>query len=250
MDADEQNLEEAKTRLRPWGDCVHLIHANFRELAELGLPKIDILFADLGVSSTQLDDPSRGFTFRQDAPLDLRFDRSRGIKASEFLAKAGEQEIKDVLRTYGELRGAGKLASMLYRKARRKELRTTMQLRSMVEDVYGYRTSSLLPQVFQALRMHVNDELGALHSLLSYGPSLLKLHGRFGVISYHSLEDRAVKQVFRALSTGEKDPRTGAVKNPAAYELLTAKVIRPSEEEVRRNPRSRSARLRAIRRLA
>ncbi len=247
LDADSINLAFAKDRLSPFHDRVTLIHSNFGELPHLDLPSVDILFADLGLSSPHVDDPERGFTFRADAPLDLRFDRTIGLSAADFIRLASEEDIARIMRDFGEL----------FQQARRigKELagqtfQTTTEVREVIERVFTFKAKSILPQVFQALRMAVNDELGVLQTLLETGPSLLKIGGRMGVISFHSLEDRMVKHAFRALTTPIKDDVTGKISVPASFALGTAKAIVPSAEEIARNPRARSVKFRILRRLA
>jgi 16S rRNA (cytosine1402-N4)-methyltransferase len=243
FDADTENLEAASRNLRQWERSVELRHVNFREIAAAGLPPVDIIFADLGLSSPHVEEPHRGFTFRADAPLDLRYDRTRGETAAEMIARASEQELSEILRSYGEVRQHRRIARVL----KEHPVETTMDLRRCVEQAAGYRAPAILPQVFQAFRIAVNDELGALETLLSEGPTLLRPGGRMGVISYHSLEDRMVKQTFRALALPVKDSLTGKIKALANVELLTKKPVVPSPEEIARNPRARSARLRGIR---
>jgi len=245
IDADEENLALGGERLASWSDQTQLLHGNFANLPDLDLPQVDILFADLGLSSPHVDDPQRGFTFRVDAPLDMRYDRSQGATAADLLASSSQQEIADVLFQFGEVKQSRKIALSIHKAPPK----TTEELKHCIEDVCGRFAASILPQVFQALRIAVNDEMGALDALLTHGPMLLKPGGRMGVISYHSLEDRMVKQVFRILSTPEKDPQTGADSAPAAFELLTRKPTMPSDEEQAENPRSRSAKFRAIRRI-
>ncbi len=251
MEADQENLAIAEERLKMFDGRVRLTHANFREIASLDLPRQDIIFADLGLSSPHLDDPTRGFSFRADAPLDMRFDRTSGATAAEWLQSANEADMRQVFRMYGELREAHRLAHHLYRVARQspEALATTSGLKNVCESVFTYRTPSVLPQVFQAIRMHINDEIGALTSLLSAAPTLLKPGGRLGIITFHSLEDRLVKQTFRALTTPTKDEITGAVSVAARFELLTKKPLVPDAQEIERNFRARSAKFRAIRRF-
>ena len=244
IDADAGNLRHAEQRLRELSGSVQCIHANFLQLPELALSPVDILFADLGLSSPHIDDPTRGFSFRADAPLDLRYDRSGGSTAAELIAGTDERALARIFQVYGELDRALQLA----KKAKEREAATTFALKQCAEEVYGYRAPSKLPQVFQALRIAVNHEVDAVTILLETGPRLLKSGGRMGIITYHSLEDRPVKQVFRSLCTPEKDEWTGAVSKPAEFALLTKKPVLPGEEEQRANPRSRSAKLRAIRR--
>ncbi|MDD9951411.1 MAG: 16S rRNA (cytosine(1402)-N(4))-methyltransferase RsmH [Zetaproteobacteria bacterium] len=245
LDADERNLIDAKKVLGEAAN-ISLFHTNFGQLDSLDIPKVDIVFADLGLSSPHIDEGDRGFTFREDAPLDMRFDRSSGISASDFLATASEDDIAYVLRQYGEVKQSRKMAVDITNT----KPKTTHDLKQSVERVCGFRAKSVLPQVFQAIRIVVNDEIAALKHLLDVGPLLLKEGGRMGVISYHSLEDRPVKQMFKTLTTPEKDDLTGAISKEAPYELVTKKPIRPSEEEISNNPRARSALFRVIRRVS
>ena len=245
IDADKDNLAEAARKLAPWRKQIHLIHENFRNIRNIltsvpsvpSLPSapfshIDILFADLGLSSPHIDDPNRGFTFRQQAPLDLRFDRTQGTTAATLLQKTSKKDLANILKIYGELPHSADLAEALSST----HPKTTLELKAIVEQVYRWRAPHFLPQVFQALRIAVNDELSALQDLLRDGPELLAPCGRMGILCYHSLEDRMVKQAFRHPSS--------------TFHLLTPKVIRPSPGECARNPRSRSARFRAIERTA
>ena len=194
------------------------------------------------MSSPHFDDPARGFSFRSDGPLDLRFDRTSGVPASEWLAHADAEEIAQALREWGELRGAWSITQSIIRG----RPATTKQLQECVEEALGWRAPSAMAQVFQALRIAVNGEIQALQDLLAAGPRLLRPGGRFGVISYHSLEDRLVKQAFRALVTVHKDPHTGQDIETAMYRLITKKAVVPGPEEIVRNPRARSAKLRVI----
>lgn len=254
IDADKENLNLASKELEPWEHQVHLLHANFRTLDELHIPDADILFADLGVSSVHFDDSTRGFSFRASGPLDMRLDRSIGKSASEFLHEAREEDIKRVLRDYGELREAGKLAHALWQEGRKSTpskptLQTTEDLTNITNTLFGYRAPSLLPQVFQALRIAVNDELGSLEALLQYAKTHLTIGGRLGIISFHSLEDRIVKHTFKEWMKIEKDELTGQPLHEPDFEVLTKHPVEPSQEETRQNPRARSALLRVIRRL-
>ncbi|MFH1444769.1 MAG: 16S rRNA (cytosine(1402)-N(4))-methyltransferase RsmH [Candidatus Peregrinibacteria bacterium] len=242
LDADAQNLAHAEARLRKLPGHVDCRHANFSAIADIDLPPIDILFADLGLSSPHVDDPERGFTFREEVPLDLRYDRSSGVSAAAWLAQASEDEVAQCLREFGELPSAKRFARML----KEHKPTTTTAVVLAAEALYRWRAKAVLPQIFQALRIAVNDELGALDALLSVGPSLLTPGGRMGVISYHSLEDRRVKQVFRALSQAPKHLDTGQDVHPPFFTLLTRKAIVPSDDEVTVNPRSRSGKLRVI----
>ncbi|MDD5751573.1 MAG: 16S rRNA (cytosine(1402)-N(4))-methyltransferase RsmH [Candidatus Peribacteraceae bacterium] len=244
LDADTENLALAGKVLGEHPN-VTLIHANFSTLPSLSLPKADVLFADLGLSSPHIDDPARGFTFREEVPLDLRYDRMQGRTAAAWLAQASAEDVARVFREFGELPSAMRFARIL----KERLPTTTTAIVLAAESVYHWQARAMLPQIFQALRIAVNDEMGALDILLSAGPSLLKPGGRMGIISYHSLEDRRVKQTFRTLVTPEKDDRTGAVQTPAPFALLTRKAVTPSADEIRTNPRARSAKFRALLRI-
>lgn len=241
LDADARNLALAREHLRGRG-VMALHHLNFRDLASLHLPPVDVIFADLGLSSVHLDVPTRGFSFRVLGPLDLRFDAENGETATALIKRSTADELFEIFRTFGEFPGGARLGRMLAGA----DLATTGDLKAIVEKAFGYRAKSLLPQVFQALRIAVNDELGALHVLLEYAPSLLRSGGRMGVISYHSLEDRLVKQAFRARCTPVKHPVTGKALEDAPFRLLTRKTIVPDAVEIAQNPRARSAKFRAI----
>ncbi len=245
IDADGDNLALARQRLAEWPGTLVLHHVNFLSLPELSLPPVDIVFADLGLSSPHVDMPERGFTFRAEGPLDLRYDRSSGETAADLIERLDAYELRIIFRRYGELDQATRLSEALAGK----RWPTTTSLRDEVEAQYGFLAKSILPQVFQALRIAVNRELEAVEVLLAHGPLLLKPGGRLGIISYHSLEDRLVKHAFRSLMASEKDPITGQVSVPAPFASLTPKLIVPSPDELTANPRSRSAKFRAITRL-
>jgi 16S rRNA (cytosine1402-N4)-methyltransferase len=247
LDADIKNLAFAAERLSAYAAQTDLRHANFGMIAELELPRVDILFADLGLSSPHVDDPSRGFTFRTDAPLDLRYDQSRGESAAELIRRSDEDDMRDIFRVYGELyKDAGKLSRMLSGQS----MSGTQELKLLIEKGFGFYSREILPQIFQALRIAVNDELQVLSRLLLHGPELLLPSGRMGILSYHSLEDRMVKQAFKALCEPKKDDVTGKIVEYAPFELLTKKAIQSSPEEAKSNPRARSVKFRAIVRKA
>ncbi len=246
LDADEENIKVAKEKLHSFLNRVSLYHRNFREIASLSL-SADIVFADLGLSSPHIDNPERGFSFRHTAPLDLRFDRTQGMTAAEWLSQESEEGICSVLRAYGEIDRAKQLSTILSDVFKKKgSSGTTDDVSCCVEKIFTYKAPRVLPQVFQAFRIYINDELGSLRLLLEEVPKILKKGGRCGIISYHSLEDRMVKHVFKALATPVLDSLTGAVATPAKFEILTRKAVQPSEEEIAHNPRSRSAKFRAL----
>ncbi len=250
LDADTKNLALATKRLEPFGDRSHLIHANFREIPQClpeSLRSFDVILADLGLSSPHIDSPERGFTFRTDSDLDMRFDQTRGMTAAMFIASVDRITLRDIFNKYGEVPSAHRLTDALIDRRATNPVRRSSDLVDAAKSVYAHKANDYLPQIFQALRIAVNDEVGALEHFLRIAPTLLKPGGRLAVMSYHSLEDRLTKQAMKALCTPEKDLITGAESRAADFELLTSKPISPSDEEIKSNPRSRSARLRAIR---
>lgn len=257
FDRDGDALERAQTRFSPHEDQFTPVHRGFgaleEVLAELGLSSVDGVLMDLGLSSDQLDDARRGFAHRLDGPLDLRFDPSSGVPASDRLESADVSEIARWLRDFGEIRSARRLARRMADASRRGELRTTAQLRELVvEQAHPRHREAELSRVFQALRILVNEELEQLDRILEALPRCVAPGGRFVAISYHSLEDRRVKRMLRAASgrAGGGSRHLPAVEqDEPTFRELTRRVVRPDEEEIRRNPRARSARLRAAERL-
>ncbi len=247
MDRDPEAIASAQ---REFGaDArVRIRHGNFSELAqwEEVAAGLDGLLLDLGVSSPQLDDPARGFSFQGDGPLDMRMDPSRGQGAAEWLATADEKEIADVLWRYGEEKMSRKIARAAAEAARAGSLTTTRQFADLVAKTIGYRERHKHPatRTFQALRIHVNDELGALERGLVAACGALKPGGRLAVISFHSLEDRIVKQFIRG--DVARPLRRGLPPPDIAPPLLRAvgKAQFADESEVAANPRARSAVLR------
>jgi 16S rRNA (cytosine1402-N4)-methyltransferase len=224
------------------GFKVTLIAANFDRLREvldeLEIDSVDGVLADLGVCSDQIDDSARGFSFQQAGPLDMRFDRTTGEPAGNLLRRLSERELADIFWKYGEERFSRRIARKIVETRRQAPLETTEQLADLVRRCIprlSGRKPAMNPatRVFQALRIAVNDELGALDRLLSVLPDCVKPGGRAVVISFHSLEDRRVKQAFR---------------DHTRWEVLTRKPVRPGQEETRNNPRARSAKMRAARR--
>lgn len=253
LDADTENIELAKKRLERraphLSTNITIIHANFSQLPDC-LPKekrvFDCILADLGLSSPHIDDPKRGFTFRTNSPLDMRFDRTEGMTAAMLLASLDEEKLLKIFWEYGELPKVRQLVDKIIQRRKENPVRTSSDLVDTATAIYGYKAPRMLPQIFQALRIAVNGEMEALSRFLAIAPSLLAPGGRLLVISYHSLEDSAVKSSFRSLTANTKDPLTGSVLRESEYVLLTRKAVSPGEDEMRNNPRSRSARLRAI----
>lgn len=240
-------------------DRLRLVHRSFSELRgvldECGVERVDGILLDLGVSSPQLDDGMRGFSFRADAPLDMRMDTSRGITAAAWLAGADEQEIREVIRNYGEERFAKQIAAAIVAARARKPLATTRELAGLVATAVRTREPGQDPatRTFQALRIHVNQELEELMSVLPQCVAALAPGGRLVVISFHSLEDRIVKRFLREQSQPPQMPArlpVRAAELPFPKLSLVGKLQRPAAGEVTANPRARSAIMRIAERNA
>jgi 16S rRNA (cytosine1402-N4)-methyltransferase len=255
IDRDPEALALAGERLARFAERFELVQGDFADLDALlsGRPPAAGLLADLGVSSMQLDRGERGFSFRRDGPLDMRMGPS-GRTAADIVATASVDELTRIFRVYGEERMAAKIARGIVAERTRGPIQTTRQLARIVAGEKGSREKiDPATRVFQALRIEVNQELVALGRFLAAAVARLKPGGRLAVISYHSLEDRIVKDAFRrdsgVCSCPPKLP-TCICGARAALRLLTRRPIRPGEAELRRNPRSRSARLRVAEKLA
>ncbi len=257
LDRDSQALELAARRLEPFGDRVRLEHAVFDQLEEvlagLGIDRVAGVLADLGVSSLQLDLPERGFSFRRDGPLDMRMGIA-DLTAADLVNQSSEAELERIFREYGEERHARRIARAIARARAESPIVTTGQLKSLIDRIKGWasREEKIDPatRVFQALRIEVNQELSGLAALIDQTVGLLEHDGRLVIISYHSLEDRIVKNRMRELSKGEVDQITGRTRSETRLiEVLTRKPVRPAEEEIAWNPRSRSAKLRSAKRI-
>ena len=249
LDVDPGNLERARTRIltgAPACPQVDLVRVNFRELDavldELGVGQVDVIFADLGVSTDQLLDPARGLTFAEDGPLDMRLDDRVNRTAADLVNGMSEGELSDLIWENSQEHFSRRIAKRICESRRNGRIRTTQQLVRIVCSAVGSSPESRRERIhpatraFLALRMAVNAELGNLQSLLASAPKRLAPGGRLGVISFHSGEDRIVKQDFLDR------------KRAALYEIETKKPVRPSEGEMQRNPRSRSAKMRVARR--
>lgn len=239
VDRDAETLAEARSRLAEFGERARFVHADYREIpALLGAEEPDGVLLDLGVSSAQIDDAERGFSFRADGPLDMRMDRSQGATAADAVNRLDEETLADVIYRFGEERRSRRIARAIVETRRRAPFATTTDLAALIRR--SSRSSGrpgLDPatRTFQALRIYVNRELEELGGALEAIARTLAPGGRFAVIAFHSLEDREVKQSFRSLAT-------------EGFRLLTKKPVRPGDDEMGRNPRSRSARLRAVER--
>ena len=247
LDRDLDALAIARDTLAPWSDRVELVHADYRALDEVldgrGISLVDGALADLGVSSLQFDAPGRGFSFQRDEPLDMRMDRSRGDTAADVVAHSSEQEIADAIFRYGEERFSRRIARAIVSARREAPIDTTGRLASVVRRAVprrGYTRIDPATRTFQALRIRVNRELEGLDRFLEAAARRLRAGARLVVIAFHSLEDRVVKHTLRAL---ERSPE-------APVKVLTKKPITTGDAEVQRNPRARSAKLRAAERIA
>ena len=255
LDRDPDALDRARERLAPFGDRVSFLRADFADLASVldGRPPAAGILADLGVSSMQLDEAERGFSFRRDGPLDMRMGKT-GRSAADIVATASVDQLTRIFRDFGEERMAAKIARGIVAERTRGPIQTTRHLARIVAAQKGNREKiDPATRVFQALRIEVNEELSALARFLAAAVTRLDQRGRLAVLSYHSLEDRIVKEAFRRDSgVCLCPPRLPQCVCGAktALNILTRRPIRPSEAEVHRNPRSRSARLRVAEKLA
>jgi len=259
IDKDPRAIAAARARLARYGEAFRAVRADFRDarqvLAALGIAGVDGALVDLGVSSPQLDDPSRGFSFREGGPLDMRM-ADEGETLAELLARIDERELARVLSEYGEEPFARPVARAIKRAVAKGEVLDTARLAEVVAGAIPRRAwpGRIHPatRTFQALRIAVNDELGALAAWLDSLPSLVCVGGRAATIAFHSLEDRMVKERFRELTracTCPPDLPVCACGAQASFAAVTRKAVKPGGDEVSANPRARSARLRAVERI-
>jgi 16S rRNA (cytosine1402-N4)-methyltransferase len=268
IDRDAESLRVAGERLAGFGDRVTLVHDDFRNLASIldrvlgdalgqddaGRGRLSGLVADLGLSSYQLATAGRGFSFQRDEPLDMRMDRSRGRTAAQIIASEREEELARIFYEFGEERHSRRIARAIVERRQREPIRTTGDLARLVEKVNPRRGARIHPatRVFQALRIAVNEELEGIEGFVLDSVEALQARGRLVLLTFHSLEDRLVKQTLRTLSHRCSCPRSlprCACLTPDLVSLPVRKPLRPSLEEIAVNPRSRSARLRAAERL-
>ena len=260
IDRDPVALKAAGERLAPFGDRVTLVHANFCQIAQvleqLGIPGVDGILLDLGVSSPQLDVAERGFSYMLDAPLDMRMDGGAALSAHEVVNTWSQDELKRILYDYGEERYAPQIAAAICRRRAEKNIETTLELADIIRAAMPAAAlrekQHPAKRSFQAIRIAVNDELGAVETVMKDAVSCLNPGGRLAIITFHSLEDRIVKNGMVAASKGCTCPPNFPVcvcGNKPKVKLITRKPITASEEELERNPRSRSAKLRVCEKL-
>jgi len=253
IDRDPESLALARERLKPYSKRLDLILGKFGDLKEnlsqLGIRAVDGLLLDLGFSSFQLESPGRGFSFQREDPLDMRMDQTRGISAQDWLAQAHDKELTRVLKEYGEEKWAKRIAGKIMAFQAKGQIRTTRELAELIARSVP-RRGRIHPatRVFQALRIQINDELGQLRAFLENFLETLKIGGRACLISYHSLEDRLIKQAFLRLEKGDRDDFGMAdpsrPETPPIFKRVIPKPVIPSQKEIKENPRSRGAKLR------
>ena len=260
LDRDETALASAGARLAPFAGRVTLVHSNFADLAQvldlLDIPTVDGMLFDLGVSSPQLDDAERGFSYMQDAPLDMRMDRTAGLTAYEVVNTWPEAELKRILYTYGEERYAPRIAAAIAARRTERPIATTLELADLIRSAMPAQAlrekQHPAKRSFQAIRIAVNDELGAVERMLASALNRLNPGGRLAVITFHSLEDRIVKTAFQEAARGCTCPKDFPVcvcgKKPKV-KLITRHPIVADEAELAENPRARSAKLRVAEKL-
>jgi 16S rRNA (cytosine1402-N4)-methyltransferase len=247
IDRDEEALAVARERLAGWPGQVDFVHADFRGIGDVldsrGVPRVDGILADLGVSSLQFDGAGRGFSFQRDEPLDMRMDRSAGPTAADLIADLPEDELADLIYRNGEERFSRRIARVVVEARRVAPVATTGQLAALVRRAIprkGYSPIHPATRTFQALRIAVNGELDGLDRFVDLACGRLAPGGRLVVIAFHSLEDRVVKHTLRELVADQS----------RSLRLLARKAAKPTESEIEMNPRARSARLRAVERVA
>ena len=260
IDRDPVALQAAGERLAPYADRVTLVHSNFCEIAQvlkdLDIDGVDGILLDLGVSSPQLDDSSRGFSYMADAPLDMRMNSEDSLSAYDVVNTWSYEELRRILFDYGEERYAPKIASAICKKREAKPIETTLELVDVIRSAMPAQAlrekQHPAKRSFQAIRIAVNDELGAVAQMMETAPDKLKTGGRLCVISFHSLEDRLVKNGIAARENGCTCPREAPICTCGFVRTLKSisrKPILPGAEEIENNPRSRSAKLRVAERV-
>ncbi len=255
FDQDINAINTAKDRLKPYGDRVRLVHSNFEniksEIEKLGIEKIDGLLLDLGVSSHQLDEAERGFSYMQDAPLDMRMDNRMKMGAKEVVNGYSQKELERIIKEYGEENWAARIAQFIVESREEKEIETTLELVDIIKRAVPKKARMDGPhpakRTFQAIRIEVNRELDVIERTINDAVSIMNKGGRICIITFHSLEDRIVKNAFKELAKSCICPPELPMcmcDKKSEVKIITRKPILPSSEEIEVNPRSRSAKLR------
>lgn len=259
FDQDAEAIEYSSKKLSEVSSNFEIIKSNFEyiseELNKRNIFKVDGILYDLGVSSPQLDEDERGFSYHHDAPLDMRMDKDKDFSAYNVVNEYSEKDLADIIFKYGEDKHAKAIAHNIVMRRALKPIKTTLELAEIIKESYPYKERLLkhpARKTFQAIRMEVNHELDVLETSLRHALDLLNIHGRIVVITFHSLEDRMVKNIFKKVTTVDKMVR-GLPNIPeeyeAKYKLINQKVILPSDKELNENNRSRSSKLRIIERI-
>ncbi len=243
LDRDLDAIRRGKKLEEQFGTRISLFHSNYKELSSvlkgLGIGQVDAILLDLGISSDLLSDGERGFSFQKDGPLDMRMDQTAPLTAEMVLNSYPKERLEKIFFEFGEESRAKKIAKVICEQRKKKKITTTSELAELIQKIVGYR-GRIHPatKIFQALRIEVNDELGALKKLLTSSPDLLSEGGRLLVISFHSLEDRIVKNLFKDMERAEK------------LKVITKKPVVPKRDEILKNPRARSAKLRVAEKIS
>lgn len=260
IDRDLTAIERAGKRLEPFKERIKLVHGNFSDtvsiLDSLGIDAVDGMLFDLGVSSPQLDESERGFSYMQDAPLDMRMDQTGALSAHEIVNTYSEAQLNRIFWDYGEERYARRISAAIIKAREQKPIETTFELVDIIKSTLPAAAlrekQHPAKRCFQAIRIAVNDELGAISALIDTAPDKLKVGGRLCVISFHSLEDRIVKSGIAARENGCTCPREAPICTCGFVKTLKSvyrKPILPGQDEIERNPRARSAKLRVAERV-
>ena len=255
FDQDKNAIATAKERLSEYSDRVRFVHSNFEnikeELEKIGVYKIDGVLADLGVSSHQLDEADRGFSYMHDAPLDMRMDIRQNFSAYDVVNNYDEEDLARIIRDYGEDNWAKRIAKFIVQERQEKSIENTGELVEVIKKAIPKKARIDGPhpakRTFQAIRIEVNNELGVINKMIRDAVSMMNKDGRVCIITFHSLEDRIVKNEFKELSLSCVCPPALPIcqcDKKSEVKVITRKPILPSEEEIERNPRSRSAKLR------
>lgn len=254
LDQDDTAIAGGQDLVKEMNGRLILKQGNFEDMDTLVGEPVDGIVLDLGVSSMQIDTPERGFSFQKDGPLDMRMS-SVGITAADIVNTFKEKDLADIFFEFGEEKASRRIAAKIVEQRKEKPFETTLELAKAIHSVMPFKPGQCdtATRTFQALRIFVNNEMGVLDTVLMKAPALLKKDGRFVVVSFHSLEDRRVKNAFNTLSGNVPSANRyvpPVPKQETHFELLTKKAIQPTETEISENPRSRSSRLRAVRRFS